>query len=58
MVVGIYGLYHHFSRYVYLVCGDMFRVCELLNCEKGLVMGCSCGVVAELVEIYEGFGYW
>ena len=21
-------------------------------------MGCSCGVVAELVEFYEGFGYW
>ena len=20
-------------------------------------MGCSCGVIAELVEIYEGFGY-
>ena len=20
-------------------------------------MGCSCGVIAELVEVYEGFGY-
>ncbi len=57
-VVASDGFYYHFCRYVYLVGGDVFRFRELLNDEKGLFLGCACGVIAELVEIYEGFGYW
>ena len=51
------GFHHHFSRYVYLVCGNVFRFDELLDGEEGLFMGYACGVIAKLVEVNEGFGY-
>ena len=56
-MIAIDGFYYHFCRYVYLVGGDVFRFCELLDGEYILFLGCACGVIAELVEVYEGFGY-
>ena len=36
-VVGIYSFHYHFRRYVYLGCGDVFSIYELLRCfGKGL----------------------
>ena len=57
MVVAIDGLHYHFCRYVDLVGGDLCRVGELLDGEQGLFLSGTCGFIAELVEVYEGFGY-
>ncbi len=57
-MVSVYRFHHHLSRYVYLVCCNVFRLNELLNYVEGRVMSRSCGVVAELVEVNEGFGEW
>jgi hypothetical protein len=57
LVVGVYGFYHHFCRNVYLVSGNVCRLCEVLYGEKGFILSCSCDVVSELVEVYEGFRY-
>ena len=52
------SLHYHFCRYVDLVGGDLFRVGELSNDEKGLFLGGSWGFIAELIEVYKGLGYW
>ena len=39
-----------------MVGSDLVGVEELLDSEKGLLLGNLCVVVAELVEICEGFG--
>ncbi len=56
-MVAIDGFHRHFSRYVYLVCGSVVRLDELLDGEEGLFLGCACGVIAKLIEVNEGFGY-
>ncbi len=58
MVVAVYSLHYHFCCYVDLVGGDLFRVGELLDDEKGLFLCSSCGRVSYLVEVDQGLGYW
>ena len=36
---------------------DLVGAEKLLDGKKSLLLGCPCVVVAELVEVYEGFGY-
>ena len=55
-MVALYSLHHHFCCYVNLVGGDLFRVGELLDDEKGLFLYSSCGRVSYLVEVNRGLG--
>ncbi len=54
-MVSVNGFHHHFCRYVDLIGGDSVRAEELLDGVKGILLGYTCGIVSELIEVYDEF---
>ncbi len=56
-MVPVTGFHHQFCRIINLVGGDLVQVGELLDGEEGLLLSYTCGIIVELVEVYEGLEY-